>query len=1121
MSEFVMGASVHLDNNFSATMSAMTSDTERFKATADSANTSVSNLDKSLNGLRTDAFKSVSGTATEAAKSANQAADATNRIVAPMNNVVTSTNRAQNAIQSFNRGWEKVKSLPGTLKNVGTTLKSNVVNGLTSARLQASVLTASIKTLGAQKLNGLVSSVKQFKSTITEGKTGVTGFTNALKNLGKISVVGAVNSVGKLGSKLKEVVGTNVSTLSSKFKSLTSSFKSSENGSNSLFAALKKVAGVSMEKLHSGISKIGTLAGKAAVALGNGMMTAMRVATGAIAAGAAAAGAIVMKSVNAFGDYQQLTGGVETLFKDSAGIVEQYANDAFKTAGLSANDYMETVTSFSASLLQSVNGDTAKAAEYANTAIKDMADNSNKMGTGMDAIQNAYQGFAKQNYTMLDNLKLGYGGTKTEMERLLKDANELNKAQGKFTNYSIDSYADIVAAIHDVQKSLGITGTTAQEAEHTIQGSAASMRAAWNNMLVSLVTGGEDFDRSVKNLVSSVKTFASNILPAVKSALGGLAQLVQELAPMIAQELPGLINDILPPLISATTAILTGLANALPQLITTVVPAILNGITQVMQSILNVFSTQGPQIILALMNALNNAVQTMLGMLPQFVNVASQIIIAIIQGLAAAAPTLIPAIVQAILGMINSIVQNIPMFIQAGLQLIMGLVQGIFNAIPILVQMAPVIIQNLVSGLIAMLPQIIQTGIQMIVSIIQGIIQNLPQILQAAVQIVVTLAVGLIQAIPQLIAAIPQLVSAIIDTILSTNWLDVGWQIVSGIGKGLWDGITGIFGGGGEEGGAAVSQGAATGITSNLGTVTGATTQLSQTMTQGLQPDVATANMMGAQTVTAITDGMNSVDMSATAGMVGTNLTTGIVTGIDAGSASVTAAATGMTEQANAAVSAGMSNMSTTINTLDISGFEASCDGMINAITEGVTICEQTVSTGMQNIVSIVSSVDLYSAGVNIMQGLNNGMQSMQGSIMATAQSIANSVKSTINSALQIHSPSRVLEESGEYTGEGFANGLMNLIDKVRANAQALADTTVKPFSVSGNADDIAVSGRYDTGRSGETRSGLSVMIDKLILQDVGNKDPKQLVREIISELATQMGDTDELLSDIGMGVLL
>lgn len=297
--------------------------------------------------------------------------------------------------------------------------------------------------------------------------------------------------------------------------------------------------------------------------------TAVKATAGIVSAGAAAAASITKMSVDAYASYEQLVGGVDTLFKDSSQKVQKYADNAYKTAGLSANAYMETVTSFSASLLQSLDNDTDKAAKAADKAIIDMSDNANKMGTSMEAIQNAYQGFAKQNYTMLDNLKLGYGGTKTEMERLLADAENLKKAQGENVSYSIDSFADIVEAIHVVQDEMGITGTTAKEASTTIEGSVNSAKAAWENLLVGIADDNADFDTLVDNFVESVGTAASNILPRVEIALTGVGKLIKKMVPIIVAEIPKLIETILPELVKSGTnmalALIQGLMSALPQ----------------------------------------------------------------------------------------------------------------------------------------------------------------------------------------------------------------------------------------------------------------------------------------------------------------------------------------------------------------------------------------------------------------------------------------------------------------------------------------------------------------------------------------------------------------------------
>nr|DAP23193.1 MAG TPA: tail tape measure protein [Caudoviricetes sp.] len=317
-------------------------------------------------------------------------------------------------------------------------------------------------------------------------------------------------------------------------------------------------------------SKAETLASK----LKGGLATAAKVGGAAIAAAGAAAIAITKQAVENYGEYEQLVGGVETLFKSSADTVMQYAANAYQTAGMSANEYMTTVTAFSASLLQSMGGDTDAAAEKANLAITDMSDNANKMGTDMQSIQNAYQGFAKQNYTMLDNLKLGYGGTKEEMQRLIDDANALNAAQGNYTNYTIDSYADIVDAIHTVQTEMGITGTTQMEASTTIQGSIASMKAAYENFITGLGDENADMAELTTNLLGSTVTVAENLLPVVERILENIGVVVQEKGPEMIEKFVGYAVEKLPQVIELgmkmVLAIVSGLAANLPQIVQSV-----------------------------------------------------------------------------------------------------------------------------------------------------------------------------------------------------------------------------------------------------------------------------------------------------------------------------------------------------------------------------------------------------------------------------------------------------------------------------------------------------------------------------------------------------------------------
>lgn len=332
-------------------------------------------------------------------------------------------------------------------------------------------------------------------------------------------------------------------------------------------------------KISAAFEKIGT----AAVKVGK------VVATG-LGAGAAAIGALAKQSLDSYADYEQLVGGVETLFKDSDSKVLDYANNAYKTAGMSANEYMETVTSFSASLLQGLDGDTEKAAEVANRAITDMSDNANKMGTSISMIQNAYQGFAKQNYTMLDNLKLGYGGTQAEMARLINDSGVLGDSM-VVTAETVNqvSFDKIIEAIGVVQDEMGITGTTAKEASGTISGSLSATKSAWQNLLTGFADGNQDLGLLIDNLVVSATTAANNIVPRIVQILSGISDALPQVMTVISAELPGLVESLLPGVITGATALMTGLITMLPQILAILIQQIPGIISQLATAISQAF----------------------------------------------------------------------------------------------------------------------------------------------------------------------------------------------------------------------------------------------------------------------------------------------------------------------------------------------------------------------------------------------------------------------------------------------------------------------------------------------------------------------------------------------------
>lgn len=449
----------------------------------------------------------------------------------------------------------------------------------------------------------------------------------------------------------------------------------------------------SESKLGKAFSKIGS----AAVAVGK-----------TIAVGLAAAGAAIIKigkdAIESYAEYEQLVGGVETLFKDSADAVITNASNAYKTAGMSANEYMSTVTSFSASLLQSLGGDTVAAAEKADMAIVDMSDNANKMGTAIESIQNAYQGFAKQNFTMLDNLKLGYGGTKEEMQRLLEDAEKLSGIE-----YDISSYADIVDAIHVVQTEMGITGTTAKEASTTIQGSISSMKAAWQNLLTGMTDESQDFNQLITNLFDSIVTVGDNLIPRISVVLDGIANLMTTLAPKLIEKIPEILSTLLPAVVEGAVALVNAVVNALPQILNMLMSA-LPGLIDGIQQIFNALVQALPQIMESLVSALPT-------LIPQLVNGIVSMILTLVTMLPEIIQPIIDYLPEIIISIVDALMNNLPALIEGAVQLVIGIVQAIPQIILALIEALPQVISSIVTGLWNALPVLISGIGQMLASV--------------------------------------------------------------------------------------------------------------------------------------------------------------------------------------------------------------------------------------------------------------------------------------------------------------------------------------------------------------------------------------------------------------------
>ena len=441
------------------------------------------------------------------------------------------------------------------------------------------------------------------------------------------------------------------------------------------------------------------------------------IAEAALAASAAAAtavGVLAKNAIESYGEYEQLVGGVETLFGDSADVIQGYAEEAFSTVGMSCNAYMETVTGFAASLVSSLDGDTAKAAEKANTAVSDMADNANKMGTDLQSIQNAYQGFAKQNYTMLDNLKLGYGGTKEEMERLLGEAEKIQKTKfGIDVDYDVSSFSDIVDAIHVIQEDMGITGTTAKEASTTIQGSISTMKAAWQNLMTGIADPTQDFDKLLSDVIDSVVTVSNNLMPRIMAVLPQMATGVTQLAEGILPLIPDTLNAMLPDVIDGANSLIAALLDTLSSIADTAIPIVTENADAIIDALLNGLIAAIPNLASSMADLCTALITAILDNADIITQGAVDVVVALANGISENLDTLVPAAVRAILTIVDTLIYNIDEILDAAEELIRGLADGLIDALPELLAKAPEIVIDLIAALTEAIPDTIEFAVEL------------------------------------------------------------------------------------------------------------------------------------------------------------------------------------------------------------------------------------------------------------------------------------------------------------------------------------------------------------------------------------------------------------------------
>lgn len=529
--------------------------------------------------------------------------------------------------------------------------------------------------------------------------------------------------------------------------------------------SLKFDTAIDEKGFNSGITKLGSLA-----------KGGLKVVAAAVAGVATAFGAVTKASLDSVASLEQNIGGVETLFKDSAQTVIDNANMAYKTAGVSANKYMETVTSFSASLLQGLGGDTAEAARIADMAMVDMSDNANKFGTNMEDIQNAYQGFAKQNYTMLDNLKLGYGGTQSEMIRLINDSGILNEKIENLDNVSFDQ---IIQAIHKIQENMGVAGTTSEEALTTIEGSVNAAKAAFDNFL--------NGSSSPQELADAVITAGKNILNNLMEIVPRLAEELPQVGSMLMDGLSeslnsGKLNELMAVGGEIVSNLTTGIISALPGLVTAA--------AQIISSFSANIGSSIPQLLSSGMQIIQAIVSGMLQVLPAVGTFVIQLITALYEQLTAQGPGLLQKGYELLSNIINGFVQAIPEVLPKVLDFIQGIGEQLASAAPVMIQKGFELLSKLVEGIVSAIPILIERVPEIISTFANVINDNFPTILAKGVELIGQLIKGIIQAIPTLVANIPKIVSAIVDVIEAFNWLNLGKNIIT-LFK---NGITGMVG---------------------------------------------------------------------------------------------------------------------------------------------------------------------------------------------------------------------------------------------------------------------------------------------------------------------------------------
>nr|DAE80293.1 MAG TPA: tail tape measure protein [Bacteriophage sp.] len=859
-----------------------------------------------------------------------------------------------------------------------------------------------------EDVNKMTGSIKNNRTALNDGAKGASAFTSKLKEIKKVS------------------------------------FEKLKSGAAAFATKLKEAANVSFEKLKSGLKSVQS-------ALGNGAKKAAGYVVKGTAVAAAGVGALVASSVNAYADTEQLIGGVETLFKGSAGAVLNNANSAFKTTGLSANEYMDTVTSFSASLISSLKGDTEKAAALSNQALVDMSDNANKMGTDMASIQNAYQGFAKQNYTMLDNLKLGYGGTQEEMKRLLKDASALKKAQGKNVNYSINKFADIVEAIHTVQENMDITGTTMKEAESTISGSLNMLKASWKDTLSSLVSGDGDFDRCIDNLIYSAERFGDNVIPAIEKALGGVGKLIERGAPIIADKFPTLAQNLLPPLIKAAAAVVSGFIKALPTLLDVIVRELPGVFKELGNAVADTFGDAFPilktfgNFISQNSDKISNCIPVIIGLALAFkgfntIKSAGSGLMAFISPL--------KALKDRLSGGIGEKLKNIANGTRSAGETAQNASGGLASSARGFLSMgASVLLVCVGLALLAQSAIALANAGPLAIGVMLGLVAVIAGLAAGAAALGTALTAGAVGFIAfgaaMLLVGAGALLAALgLSLIAPTLPIVAEYGLSGALAIAALGGSLIIL--------AAGTIAAAAGVAAFAIALVAAVVPLAAIVAPAALAAAAFIPLLAA--VSGLSDKMG-------------NAASGTLT--------MTAALSDLSAIAVVAFAA----LKTTAS--------QSCDKLNS-------LCKKCAD----KIKKTFSSLDLSKSGKNAMQGLISGMESKRSAVISKAKDIAKAAAKAINDALDIHSPSRVTMASGEFAILGLAEGIQNKQAVLERTTASVASSGISPIDSA-----LAAYSQSDRGASVAVGSDDITIapVFNLTINGAASDDDRQAARKVRS----------------------